>query len=96
MFHFPEPGELCNPSGIPISDEDAYWLLVACAPALIAKGESTDTDDLLNAELLAWWNLMNGLARDLARRAQALIRHECNGRLPAAPWEDVAPDGTPL
>jgi hypothetical protein len=96
MFHFPEPGELHNPSGIPISDEDAYWLLVASGPLLVATGESEGTEDPANGPLLAWWDLMNALPRDLARLCQKVVRARCGGQLPAAPWEDMAPDGTPL
>jgi hypothetical protein len=96
MFHFPEPGELENPSEIPISDEDAYWLLLASAPLLVATGESTGTEDAVNGPLLAWWNLMNGLDRHLARRCQKLIRESCDGALPPSPWEDVDPQGKVL
>jgi hypothetical protein len=96
MFHFPEPGELSNPSGIPISEDDAYWLLLVNAPMLVALGESSDTSDPLNPPLLAWWNLMNALPRDLRILCQKIVRAGCAGQLPASPWEDVAPDGTPL
>jgi hypothetical protein len=96
MFHFPEPGELHNPSGIPISDDDAYWLLLGSGPAFVAFGEPEEWGEGQNAALLAWWNLMNALPKDRRILCQKLIRAQCDGWLPAAPWEDVAPDGTPL
>jgi hypothetical protein len=96
MFRFPEPGELSNPSGIPISFEDAFWLLLASAPMLVASGDSEGTEDATNGPLVAWWNLMNALPRDLAILCQKFVRAGCDGQLPGSPWEDVAPAGTPL
>jgi hypothetical protein len=96
MFHFPEPGELSNPSAIPISDDDAYWLLLTSGPVLAHPDANPDANPETNAALLAWWNLMNALPRDQAVLCQKIIRAQCGGRLPDAPWEDVAPDGTPL
>lgn len=96
MFHFPEPGELHNPSGIPLSDEDAYWLLLVSGKTLAWQDNDAPGDETLNPVLLAWWNLMNALPRDQAILCQKLIRAACGGRLPDAPWEEVAPDGTPL
>lgn len=96
MFHFPQPGERANPSGIPISDEDAYWLLLACGKVLTWAGESTDTGTPLNNALLAWWDVMNALPRDLAILCQMTIRDACDGQLPAAPWEDIDQQGNPI
>jgi hypothetical protein len=96
MFHFPEPGDLSNPSGIPISDDDAYWLLLASGPSLVEYSTDEDFSEDTNAALLAWWNLMNALPRDRALICQKIIRAQCNGRLPAAPWVDVDPQGTQL
>lgn len=96
MFHFPEPGELHNWSGIPISDDDAFWLLLASGKVLTWAGESTETGTPLNNTLLAWWNLMNALPRDRAIECQKIIRGGCNGQLPASPWEDVDPQGNPV
>lgn len=96
MFHFPEPGELSNPSGIPLSDDDAYWLLLVSGPVLTNWHIEDDYNPDVNNALTAWWNLMNALPRDRAILCQKIIRAQCNGRLPEAPWEDVAPDGTPL
>jgi hypothetical protein len=96
MFHFPEPGELSNWSGIPISDDDAYWLLLMSGPPLAAEGMDPFDNDETNQALLAWWDLMNALPRDRAILCQKIIRAQCDGRLPASPWVDVGPDGTPL
>lgn len=96
MFHFPEPGELTNWSGIPISDDDAYWLLLTSGPALARYDLDADYNPESNAALLAWWNLMNALPRDRAIICQKIIRGECGGRLPGAPWEDVDPQGHPI
>lgn len=96
MFHFPEPGELHNPSGIPISDDDAYWLLLVSGPVLVTWHKEDDFNPDVNNALLAWWNLMSALPRDRAILCQKIIRAGCHGRLPEAPWEDVDPLANPL
>jgi hypothetical protein len=87
-FHFPAPGELHNPSGIPMSETDVFRLVVAAAPMLIASGDVEGDDDPLNGMLHAWWNAMNALPRELRIAAQKVIRKEL-GALPAGPWEEV-------
>lgn len=86
-FHFPEPGERDNASGIPMADHAVAALLVGAAIALhVVPCPAKDCENC-NEHRKVWWDACNALARTTRIRLQRWLRDE-GYPLPAAPWED--------
>jgi hypothetical protein len=93
-FRFPEPGELQNDAGIPMSEKALCSLLAQAAMAMSAFPCAIPECTNCNAHRLIWWDTCNALGRDYRMALQKWLCEE-GYPLPEAPWEDVDPDGTP-